>query len=260
MLMLLFMTTPFLIELLVWIRKDVFLLMLSLFAIDLMLKRHHAVYVFALIAVVATVRRPQAASLAILFIVHEALIRGWGPAKVLSRHRILVALCLFVLVLGAISYLPELNVAPESLAALLEDQREASIGFSRYLTTNILGVALYGILYPFPTVAPQDISALFNTIYGYLHLGLLFGVFVMMLTNSRNGSPFVVALWLTLLAALAGYALAAMMSWKYLGFVVFEGRFKLYGMALTVILFGEVWVNRRRYHYSRAVSGRLPTQ
>lgn len=251
----LFMTTPFFLEQLVWIRKDIFLLMSSLFAIQFIQKRNHPLWVALLIFLVATVRFPQAVWLMVLFLVNEAMFRRRRTANVIVRHSVIIALCTLVLLVASVAYLPDLNISPESLAALLEDQEKASIGFSRHLTTNIVGAALYGILYPFPSLFPQDTRAVFDTFYAYLHLSLFFAVLLMIRNKKGGASPFLVALWITLLLTLAGYALGAMMSWKSIGFVVFESRFKLFGMALVVILFGHLSRRWQSYQYRLTESG-----
>lgn len=238
-----FMTVPYFLEQLVWIRKDILLLFVSILALERIATRH-SVFALCLIGVVATIRLWQALLLLLAFAIFEAFRYSSSSREAFNRHKIAILIAV-ALVVTAFFQTWELEIAPESLVALLADHEQATKGLSSFLLTNGFGAALYGLLYPFPTLLPKDVGALIDSAYAYLFIVLLALTFWRSLDNSRRLDAFECCIWISLVACFAGYALTSAISWKSLGFVVFESRFKLYGHALMTVVLGTLLGSRK---------------
>ena len=249
-----FMLTPYLLEQLIWLRKDLFTLAVSLLAVNAIYRRSHFFLVAFYIILLATLRLPQAALVMVLYLIYETRVRNLQVGRIFNVNGILLISVIFTLTFVAPAYLPEPEIAPESLAALLYDLPD-NIGFSSILLSNAFGVAIYAIIYPFPSLLPQDFTSMANTLFAYLHLLFLAAV-IYDLRNMQHYGPFEFAVAITFLCSLAGFTITAIMSWKYLGFVVIEPRYKLFVTVLLLILLARLLLYlrvkkslKRRIHF-----------
>jgi hypothetical protein len=236
-----FILTPYMLEQIVWVRKDLVTLAVTLLALNEIYRRRIICIVASYVILIAALRLPQAALVIAFYLIYEVRLRNLRVARLLNISWAVLIPIMFTLVLIAAAYLPELDVAPESLAAFLSDQPQ-TVGMSSILLSNSFGVAIYAILYPFPRLLPNDFSSLVNTLFAYLHLFFLAAI-VYNIRNMQRYEPLLYAAALTFFIALAGYSLTAIMSWNYFGFVIIESRYKLFATVFLFILFARLLRN-----------------
>ena len=252
-----FILTPYFLEQLVWLRKDLFTLAVTLLAVDAIYRRSHFFLVASYIILLATLRLPQAALVIVLYLIYEVRMRNLLLGRIFNVNGILLILMIFTLAFVAPAYLPEPEIAPESLAALLYDLPN-NIGFSSILLSNALGVAIHTIIYPPPNLIPQDFTSMAHTFFAYLHLLFLAAV-IYDLRNMQHYAPLEFAVAITFLCSLAGFTITAIMSWKYLGFVVIESRYKLFTTVLLLVLVARLlWLKKSMKRAKHLLCTRIP--
>ena len=252
-----FILTPYFLEQLVWLRKDLFTLAVTLLAVDAIYRRSHFFLVAFYIILLATLRLPQAALVIVLYLIYEVRVRNLLLGRIFNVNGILLILMIFTLAFVAHAYLPELEIAPESLAALLYDL-PYNIGATSTLLSNVFGVAIYAIIYPPPNLFPQDFTSMAHTFFAYLHLLFLAAV-IYDLRNMQHYAPFEYAVAITFLCSLAGFTITAIMSWKYLGFVVIEPRYKLFTTVLLLALVARLlWLKTSMKRANHLLCTRIP--
>lgn len=233
-----FLTSPILIREISTLHKDLFLLAVTLLTFVLIIKRHKAV-TFFLVFFIATIRLPQAALLLILFLIYEVNLRNYKLLNFVRKKYFIISALALISPFVVMLYLSNFEIADESLNALMQDQEKASSGFSTYLSTNVIGAALYGIFYPFPNLLPSDFLSLINTIYAYIYIFIF--IFIVMKSKLFDHSAALInAVFVLFIIAYAVYAFAAALSWKAIGFVVFEARYKFLGIVCMFVLFGHL--------------------
>ena len=228
-------TTPHLLEQLLWLRKDMFMVAVSLVSLLAIYKRRSWFVTAALIYLVGTLRLAQGALLLLIWVMYEGYVRRVSLFRWAIGSRAAVMLA-GAAVIGAALYMPGIEIAPESMEALLRDRESASRGLSALLESSGIGAALFGMIYPFPSVIPRDLVSLAQTVYAYAYWAIL-GIVIAKSRPIAKEGHLVPVLWIATVMMLVGFAAQAIVTWKTLGFVIAESRFKIFPHILLVILF-----------------------
>lgn len=235
-----FASSPHFINLLVWLRKDILLLAMSLVSVCFIYQRRNWIINIGTLYVIATIRIPQALMLLSVWIAYEGYMRDISVVKLMlsKKTRFVVVLCAILFFTSV--FFPEAQLSSESIHALIRDRAYASSSLSRILESNIAGSVLHAILYPFPSVFPRNVSQIINTLYAYVYWILSLAVLLSVRKADRR-EIFLVILWVATVIALVGIAGNAVAAWKVLGFNIVEARFKLFPHACSVLLYGAVY-------------------
>ncbi len=238
---LIFMLSPWLIEQLYVLRKDMLLLSLTAGSLYVIVNRWHWTAIVSIIYCVGTIRFPQAVILlgiwlVILFCNNRRYARYFR-----SKYFIFFGIFASILLLAVVMYDDTREFASESIAALDNDRQKASTGFSKLLEASAPGVFIYVLIYPFPNLIPKDLYSIWQSIFAYLAWAGFAAVFYVV-KKMRFADSFIIALLWGLIITLFGMFLQALAAWKVLGYVVAESRFKLFTYLMLVLLVARVIV------------------
>lgn len=226
-----FILNPILLELVIWARKDLLLLWLSLLSLNAIYKKSYIIFIIVTL-VIATLRVPQAIVLVIFFLVYEVREHNLFIKIFLNFNKIKFSLALLLLVIG-FSFIPEPEIAFSSLEAFTEDM-QSNIGSSAVLLSNAFGVVAYIFLYPLPALFPQDFDSIYRALFIYINIIYLI-FYIYKLFSANYIENFIYASAFSFVLVLIGLIISGLISWKFFGFPVIESRYKLFPIALNII-------------------------
>lgn len=227
--------TPYLLELTIWLRKDIFLLMISLFFVSRVLKNSNIFIIIITLFLISTLRLPQALALLIFYIFFLTLSSNLSFFDIFRfNKKSLIALSV-VACLITVPFAPDIETSAEGFDALFLDL-QYNVGLSSIFLQNELGVAVYSLLYPLPNIAPKNVYDFWRSIFSTAQILMTFFVLFKM-KNSQifdNGKK---SLFLLGIIFAAINALACILSWREFGFVVFEPRHKIFSVSIFILIF-----------------------
>jgi hypothetical protein len=225
---------PYFIELVVWLRKDLILLMLSLFFVSRVLQNSNFFVIFSTISIISTFRMPQAIALFVFYVFYVYQYKNLPLSNILRSHKksliTLAALACAVIAFVA----PDIEASNESFDALYVDL-QYNVGLSAIFLRNELGVAIYSILYPFPIVTPNNIFDFWRSIFSTFQIFVTIFAIVQ-LRNNSNIKKNKDSLFLLALMLVSMNIVTCILSWNSFGFVVFEPRYKLLPIAVFILI------------------------
>lgn len=238
------MLNPWLLDVVVQIRKDLVIAMFFVGGLQFVSKRRPLMAAVCIVAL-GTLRIPQALLLISIVLVVWALRRKLLSKLLLSRTWLVAAAV--VGTLGIIYLVPESQIAPE-LIEVFRSERELvdTGGASRYFEQHAFGAVVYALAFPFPPLSiAADFNAIWRGCYVWATYGLLFAAFIGALYAQKQCNQFLVAVTWGMLFMYLGLSLATVGSFKALGFVIIEPRFKIAWQILLCLLAGYYFSNRR---------------